>query len=445
MLLCVDSMLRAAVRRALAVLAAVCVLSALSTTSTMSTLSTMSTMSTLATLVTTSRLSTLPILSASPLDEVRALWVVRTTLTSAAAIATMVKAAKAAGFNTLLVQVRGRGDAYYQGALEPRPAALTAQPEFDPLAATITRAHEAGLQVHAWINVNLVAGLDLPSAREHVIYRHPEWLMVPRQLADDLGGLDPRSPEYVGRLSRYARSRPAELEGLYLSPVSPGAADYTVKVVRDIAERYAIDGVHLDYVRYPDEEFDYSRDTLAAFHRSLAPNLTQADERRYTERAVTEPLVYTLAFPERWRAFRTDRLTALVADIYRTVKAVKPAAILSAAVSPDPADAAAHRLQDWPAWLDRNILDVLCPMVYTTDPSVFAAQVATARRLTGDHPLWAGIGAYRLTSDQITENVQAARRLGVRGMILFSYDSLTDPSRGPDYLAQIGRAAFSTQ
>src|SRR5579864_6829 len=212
MLLCVDSMFRAAVVRALAGLAAVCALSVVSPSSTTSTL------------------------SASPLDEVRALWVVRTTLTSSAAITTMVKAAKAAGFNTLLVQVRGRGDAYYQGALEPRPAALTAQPEFDPLAATITRAHEAGLQVHAWINVNLVAGLDLPPAREHVIYRHPEWLMVPRALADDLAGLNPRSPEYVGRLSRYARSRPTELEGLYLSPVSPDAADYTVKVVRDIAE-----------------------------------------------------------------------------------------------------------------------------------------------------------------------------------------------------------------
>src|SRR5450759_1359631 len=100
-------------------------------------------------------------------DEVRALWVVRTTLSSPAAIATMVASAKASGFNTLLVQVRGRGDAYFQHGLEPRPAALAAQPDFDPLATTIARAHEAGLQVHAWVNVNLVAGTsDLPSARE---------------------------------------------------------------------------------------------------------------------------------------------------------------------------------------------------------------------------------------------------------------------------------------
>jgi uncharacterized lipoprotein YddW (UPF0748 family) len=148
-------------------------------------------------------------------SEVRALWVVRTTLTSPAAIETMVKAARAGGFNTLLVQVRGRADAYYNSALEPRPAALATQPSFDPLAATVALAHEAGLQVHAWVNVNLVAGVgDMPSASEHVVYRHPEWLMVPRALAEDLIAVNPRSPEYLGRLTRHARSRPAELEGL---------------------------------------------------------------------------------------------------------------------------------------------------------------------------------------------------------------------------------------
>src|SRR5216117_719634 len=82
-------------------------------------------------------------------DEIRALWVVRTTLTSPSAIATMVTAAKNGGFNTLLVQVRGRGDAYFQLGIEPRPAALSAQPAFDPLATTIAQAHAAGLQVHA--------------------------------------------------------------------------------------------------------------------------------------------------------------------------------------------------------------------------------------------------------------------------------------------------------
>lgn len=376
--------------------------------------------------------------------EVRALWVVRTTLTSPAAIATMVSAARRGGFNTLLVQVRGRGDAYFQQGIEPRPAALAAQPTFDPLATTIAKAHESGLQVHAWINVNLIASaVDLPAAREHVVYRHPEWLMVPRALADELSTVDPRSPGYVGRLARYARAQSAEIEGLYLSPVSAASVAYTTSIVRDIAQRYDIDGVHLDYIRYPTSEFDYSRDTLAAFRGSVAGDLGVADLRRDDARvAAGEPLVFTQAFPERWRAFRAGRLTALLTSLRTSLTAVKPSAVVSVAVVPDPREAATHRLQDWRGWLDTGLVDVICPMAYTTDAGTFATQIAAARQIAGAHPLWAGIGAYRLSADQIVENVQAARRLGVGGIILFSYDSLADAPHGPDYVTQVGRAAF---
>lgn len=375
-------------------------------------------------------------------DEVRALWVVRTTLTSPSEIATMVASAKTGGFNTLLVQIRGRGDAYYQGGIEPRPAALDGQASFDPLATTIARAHEAGLRVHAWININLVAGLDLPAARDHVVYRHPEWLMVPRALAADLAAVDPRSPQYLGRLLRYARSRQADVEGLYLSPVDPAAADYTVGIVRDVAERYAVDGIHLDYVRYPEDDFDYGRETVAAFRASLAGSLQPKDEERYASRVASDPLVYTRAFPERWRAFRAGRLTELMSRLRTTVKSARPSAILSAAVAPNADDAAAHRLQDWRTWLVRDLVDVVCPMAYTTDTTTFAHQVSAATELAGDHPVWAGIGAYRLSPAQIADNVQTARRLGAGGIILFSYDSLADPAHGPDYLTRVARAAF---
>ena len=51
-------------------------------------------------------------------------------------------------------------------------------------------------------------------------------------------------------------------------------------------------------------------------------------------------------------------------------------------------------------------------------------------------------GAYRMSQAEIVANVQAARRLGVGGVILFSYDSMTGPTRGPEYLAEVGRALF---
>src|SRR5439155_1479045 len=163
------------------------------------------------------------------------------------------------------------------------------------------------LQVHAWINVNLVAGAnELPAARDHVIYRHPEWLMVPRALGEDFQSVDPRTPQYLGRLARHVRSQ-TDLERLYPSPASDGAIE-------------------------------------------------------------------------------------------------------CAAVVHDAAAAVARRLQKRRGWLDAGLLHVVCPMACTTASTMFASQIHGVREVAGRHPIWAGIGAYRLSSDQMTENVQRARR-----------------------------------
>src|SRR5689334_22211799 len=119
---------------------------------------------------------------ATPPDgEVRALWVVRNTLTSPEKIHRMIESAAQEGFNTLIVQVRGHGDAYYRSRWEPRAIELKDQPlDFDPLAVTIAEAHQRGLKVHAWLNTSLLANLDaLPDNPRHIFNAHPEWLAVP--------------------------------------------------------------------------------------------------------------------------------------------------------------------------------------------------------------------------------------------------------------------------
>jgi uncharacterized lipoprotein YddW (UPF0748 family) len=383
----------------------------------------------------------------APSREVRALWVTRSSLTTPAAVTAMVQSAKAGGFNTLLVQVRGRGDAYFASRLEPRAAALAAQPEaFDPLAVTLSLAHAQGLRVHAWINVGLVSSAaELPTSRLHLVYRHPEWLMVPRSLARDLALIDPHSQLYLDKLVRWTRAQNADVEGLFASPVPAAAVEATVAVVADIVARYQVDGVHLDYIRYPNEEFDYSRGALEAFKADVLGSL--ADQtRRQQERAIGGDLVaWTEAYPERWGEFRRQRLTALVTRLRDSVKARSPNVIFSAAVAPDPNEASSRRLQDWASWLERSLLDVVCPMAYATDASTFSAQVAGVRRAAGDLPVWAGIGAYRLSSSETIENIKIARKLGASGIVLFSYDSLISLPRGLDYLAQIARAAFFSE
>lgn len=380
---------------------------------------------------------------ATDVGDVRALWVTRATLTSPEAIARMVEAARAGGFNALLVQVRARGDAYYRSSLEPRAAELAGRPDFDPLDYTLAVAHRAGLSVHAWIAVNLVSSAaTLPSSRDHLVYKNPEWLMVPRALAAELRHVDIRSPEYVGRLARWTRAHSSEVEGLYASPLHPGAAAHVVDVVRELASSYELDGIHLDYARFPGDDYDYSPGALQQFRQAVLPELSPDERAQAATREALDPLAYPNLFPERWNAFRRSRLTSLVMRARTAAKSARPSIVMSAAVVPDANEAFTRRLQDWRTWLDQSLIDVLCPMAYTQEPRLFEEQVALARDFAAGRPVWAGIGAYRLSPADTIRFIGATRRLGTAGVILFSYDALVAPPNTAATLTDLGKAAF---
>jgi uncharacterized lipoprotein YddW (UPF0748 family) len=388
--------------------------------------------------------ATVPFRAAAP-EQTRALWVTRSTLTSPESIRQMVAAADAGGFNTLLVQVRGRGDAYYAGTIEPRAPELAGKPSFDPLATVLTDAHAAGLKVHAWVAVNLVSSsVSLPASRDHIIYRAPEWLMVPRELAAEMKKIDLRSPAYVGRLARWTRAHTSVVEGLYTSPLHSAAQDHTAAVIGEIAAKYPVDGIHLDYVRFPNEDFDYSAAAMEQFKSAIAPDLSDSERREAAAREPLDAATYPNLFPERWNDFRRSRLTSLVVKIRAAVTSARPGVVVSAAVNPDAQQAYANRLQDWRGWIDQSLLDVICPMAYTTEPETFQAQIASARAHAGSRPVWAGIGAYQLSAAQTLAHIAAANKLGVAGIILFSYESLAAPPNGADSVSELGRAAFGT-
>jgi uncharacterized lipoprotein YddW (UPF0748 family) len=143
-------------------------------------------------------------------------------------------------------------------------------------------------------------------------------------------------------------------------------------------------------------------------------------------------------FPQGWQEFRRAKLTALLTKIRSTVKARRPQATLSAAVFPDANDAATRRFQDWGGWLATGLLDVVCPMAYTTDPALFRTQIANVEHLAGRRPVWAGIGAYQLSPAATIENIRAARQLGAEGIVLFSYDNINDA-----YVATVAKEAFT--
>lgn len=378
--------------------------------------------------------------------EVRGLWVLRSSLVTPQSVASLVRTSKASGFNTLFVQVRGRGEAFYKSAIDPRATELETQPaQFDPLAEIVTAAHAAGMRVHAWVNVNLVASAaQLPEDRKHVIYRHPDWLMVPRAIVQELRSVDGHSPAYSGKVSRWTRVQNDRVEGLYLSPIIPDAADYTVSVISELASRYELDGVHLDYLRYPSAEFDYSRYAISEFRKEIAPTLSSPVRAGLDKDARIDSFAYPDTLQQEWMQFRRARLTSLAMRLKSAVKRARPDAIVSAAVVPDADEALTTRLQDWRTWVESGILDAICPMAYTTDAPVFAQQIASARAIAGARRVWAGIGAWRLSPEQTIQHIGLARKAGAAGVVLFSYDSLTGPSQARgDYLDEIARVAFA--
>lgn len=382
--------------------------------------------------------------------EVRALWVVRNTLTTPEKIRRMVDTAANAGFNTLIVQVRGRGDAYYRSRWEPRAAELKDQPlDFDPLALTIAEAHARGLKVHAWLNTSLLANLDaLPDDPKHVYNAHPEWLAAPKAVAAELASLSPHDPRYRQRIVEWSKGNRGELEGVYVGPANPKVREHIYRIWMDILDKYAVDGMHFDYVRFASPDFDYSRTSLGNFRKWLEPQLSKQERRTLSDSLKTDPLAATQKYPEKFADFQREQVTILVARIYRAVKKRHPAMIVSAAVFANDENAFNRRFQDWRRWLQLGILDVACPMAYTTDTAVFQKQIEVA--VAAAHPakrqVWAGIGAYRIPVASAIEKIEKARMLDADGIILFSYDFTVAP--GPlnpqgDYLERVRQGAFN--
>jgi uncharacterized lipoprotein YddW (UPF0748 family) len=168
---------------------------------------------------------------------------------------------------------------------------------------------------------------------------------------------------------------------------------------------------------------------------------------RLKESSKQNPLAAAETHPDKFGDFQREQITMLVQRIYREVKRQKPQVTVSAAVFANDENAYTRRFQDWRRWLSMGILDVACPMAYSTDTAVFKKQIEVAARSAHEagRRVWAGIGAYRIPADSTVEKINAARSLGSDGIILFSYDFTIRPSElnpGGDYLVRVRRSAF---
>ena len=327
-----------------------------------------------------------------PKREVRAVWLTTAAgldwpkstdrTEQQASLREIVRRLKSYNFNTIFFQIRARGDAYYRSAYEPWAENLTGtlgkDPGWDPLAFLINEAHEAGIEVHGWVNVYKVRGNGSvpPSTPLHVSRAHPDWTFSYR----GEGWLDPGIPE-VGK--------------------------YLLNVVMDIARKYDVDGINFDYLRYPGRTFP--------------------DGNSYKRHGAGIQ-------KDRWRKSNLDRF---VAECYDRLTALRP--LLKIGSSPlgifgsDTAFvsvAAGEYYQDTRTWLRTGKLDYVAPQVYWAiggprgEPD-FARLVPGWQQLAGQRHVYAGIGAYRNdVAGEVPRQIDISRKALNAGQSYFRYESI---------------------
>ncbi len=346
-------------------------------------------------------------------NEGRALWIVRTTLTSRSSIDKAIESAASGGFRTLFVQAVGRGDAFYPSVILPSSELLTGESDFDPLGYFVDQAHARGLEVHAWINLLYAwSSPKMPVSSRHVVNRHPEWLIFRH------GG----APHERSGPDDFAQNRDKDL---FLSPVLPGVRSYLTSVVEEILSRYPVDGIHLDYVRYPskDSDFgDYPREVFSTIYRVDPVGIFRAEN--FLGSAEEKPAARHIE--AEWYRWRSQQVTDLVVQIRKIQRLKSPGAMLSVAVIPDPGYAYEVYGQDWPRWINSGLVDIVVTMSYSVSNKTVLDQARKAKETVTRGRLYIGIATYNRPLDEAMELVKELRTSGMEGFSFFSYNSMLE-------------------
>ena len=336
-------------------------------------------------------------LKAQPKYEVRAVWLTtiggidwpRTYAHDGMGIGeqkrqltTILDQLKLAGVNTVLLQTRVRATTIYPSDREPWDGCLSGKPGrspgYDALQFAIDECHRRGMELHAWV-------VTIPIGK---------WNTYGCQQ------LRKRYPSLVKKIGE---------EG-YMNPELSGTADYLADICGDITRRYDVDGIHLDYIRYP----------------------------------------------ETWRGSKSAyHITRIVEAINRKVKLYKPWVKLSCSPIGKYDDLARYSSRGWNArrqvaqdaqgWLRDGLMDQLYPMMYFQGNNFYPFAIDWQEYSYG-RTVVSGLGVYMLHPkernwplDEVKRQLNVTRQIGV-GHCYFRAKFLLDNIKGVyDYVCDFDR------
>ncbi len=339
--------------------------------------------------------------------EIRAVWLDRGTIVMARSergLAMVFDRLAAAGINTVFFETINAGYTIYPSNIAPKQNPLTIA--WDPLAAAVKLAHERNMEIHAWIWTfavgNQAHNRALGQADSYlgpVISVHPSWVMTD---------------------NRGRKRHPADGK-VYMDPANPYVRQYLLNIIDEIASRYQVDGIQLDYIRYP---FQNSS-------RNFSYGYSITARQKFQQLHGVDPMKISVRDRQnswKWTEFKINQVNSFVASASKLLKQKYSKMILSAAVFPFPRHERFDKIQqDWETWTLKSEIDLLTPMTYALDTNRFEqiTQPLTNSRILGSALITPAVKLLNIPEIMAVDQIQAARDLPTGGYIIFAAERIT--------------------
>ena len=288
------------------------------------------------------------------------------------------------GFTAILPNMLWGGVAYYES--EVLPVAPEVAERGDQVAACLAACRKYGIECHVW-KVNWNMGSRAPQS------------FVDRMKAEKRTQV---------RFDGAAKDR-------WLCPSHPANQQLEIQAMLEVAAKYEVDGLHFDYIRYPDSQSCYCEGCRKRFEEAAGKKIAEWPN------AVVEDE----GLRQQWLDFRRSQITHVVAAVCEGARSIRPGVKISAAVFrtwPKDRDTVG---QDWKLWCDKGYLDFVCPMDYTPHNVQFANLVQQQRAWAGKVSCYPGIGLSVWPEEErilkLIDQITLTRQLKTGGFTVFNY------------------------
>ena len=340
--------------------------------------------------------------------EIRAIWLDRGTIVKAkseADLAVIFDRLAAAGINTVFFETLNASYPIYPSEVAPEQNPLTQG--WDPLKAAVKLAHERNMELHAWVWVFAAA-----NQRHNTVLEQPQ---------SYLGPVLSQHPEWANKDRRGRIFHPTSKKAFY-DPANPELRKYLLELITEIATKYKVDGIQLDYIRYPFQDpranniFGYGKAARELFKQEHGVDPTSISPRNNQ-------------MWSKWTDFRIRQVDSFVAQAAETIRQIRPQLLISAAVFPIPQPERLVKLQqNWEQWAQNGDIDMVVAMTYATDTSRFQeiTKPLFNQAAFGSSLLIPGIRLLNLPDAIALDQVQLLRDLPTGGYALFAAENLNE-------------------